>query len=131
RPPGPVPGRLRVGGPMGTDDRELASLRDDLGAAGVRYLFGAYTDIHGVPKAKCVPLAHLADMAAGSELYTVGALEGMGDLGPNEDECVGVPDLARLTVLPWDRRYAIAPANLYHHGQPYPYDYRRLLQDQL
>ena len=55
------------------------------------YLFGAYVDMHGVPKSKCVPVGHLEDMAAGSELYTVGALEGMGALGPNEDECVGGP----------------------------------------
>ena len=39
--------------------------------------------------------------------------------GPNEDECVGIPDLAALTVLPWDTRYALAPADLYLHGQPY------------
>jgi glutamine synthetase len=110
---------------------DLTALRDELAAAGVRYLFGAYVDLHGVPKSKCVPVAHLADMAAGSERYTVGALEGMGDLGPNEDECVGVPDFSRLTVLPWDRRFAVAPANLYLHGEPYPYDYRRLLQNQL
>ena len=31
-----------------------------------------------------------------------GALEGMGKLGPNEDECVSIPDLDSLTVLPWD-----------------------------
>ena len=42
-----------------------------------------------------------------------------GSSGPNEDECVGVPDLAALTVLPWDTRYAIAAADLYLHGQPY------------
>ena len=30
-----------------------------------------YTDVHGVPKSKCVPVEHLADAAAGSELYTV------------------------------------------------------------
>jgi glutamine synthetase len=113
------------------DQGELAVLRDELTGSGVRYLFGSYVDMHGVPKSKCVPVSHLADMAAGSELYTVGALEGMGDLGPNEDECVAVPDLDALTVLPWDRRYAIAPANLWLHDQPYPHDFRRLLQNQL
>ena len=110
---------------------ELAALRDELTRAGVRFLFGSYVDMHGVPKSKCVPVGHLADMAAGSELYTVGALEGMGKLGPNEDECVAVPDLTALTVLPWDRRYAVAPANLWLHDQPYSHDFRRLLQDQL
>ncbi|HEY4992419.1 MAG TPA: hypothetical protein VII33_10090, partial [Nakamurella sp.] len=64
---------------------DIEQLRQDLQARGVKYFFGAYTDVNGVPKSKCVPIAHLADAAAGSELYTVGALEGMGELGPNED----------------------------------------------
>jgi glutamine synthetase len=110
---------------------DLSQIKQDLIEKGVRYVFGAYVDMHGVPKSKCVPIAHFEDMAAGSELYTVGALDGMGELGPNEDECVGVPDLSALTVLPWDSRYAIAPANLYLHDQPYTHDFRRLLQDQI
>jgi glutamine synthetase len=110
---------------------DIERLRQELESQGVRYVFGAYTDVHGVPKSKCVPIAHLADAAAGSELYTVGALEGLGELGPNEDECVGIPDLAEITVLPWDRRYAVAPANLYFHGEPYSHDFRRVLQNQL
>ena len=84
-------------------------LRAELEQQGVRYFFGAYVDIHGVPKSKCVPIAHLASALNGSELYTVGALEGMGDLGPHEDECAGIPDLANVTVLPWAPRYAVAP----------------------
>jgi glutamine synthetase len=110
---------------------DIERLEQELHASGVKYLFGAYTDVHGVPKSKCVPVGHLADAAAGSELYTVGALDGMGDLGPNEDECAGLPDLDAITVLPWDRRYAVAPANLFFHGEPYPYDFRRLLQNQV
>ncbi len=110
---------------------DIQRLQQELAAQGVKYVFGAYTDVHGVPKSKCVPLEHLADAAAGSELYTVGALDGMGELGPNEDECSAVPDLAEITVLPWDKRYAVAPANLYFHGEPYPYDFRRLLQNQV
>jgi glutamine synthetase len=98
---------------------------------GVRYLFGAYVDAHGVPKSKCVPIEYLASAAQGSELYTVGALEGMGELGPNEDECSGVPDLARVTVLPWDRRYALAPADLEFGGVPYSHDSRAVLKRQL
>ncbi len=110
---------------------DIEELRRGLAAKGVRYVFGAYTDVHGVPKSKCVPVEHLADAAAGSELYTVGALEGMGELGPHEDECVGVPDLDAITVLPWDRRYAVAPANLYFHSEPYSHDFRRVLQNQI
>jgi glutamine synthetase len=110
---------------------EIETLQQELMAQGVKYFFGAYVDVHGVPKSKCVPIEHLADAAEGSELYTVGALDGMGELGPHEDECVGVPDLEAVTVLPWDRRYAIAPANLYFHGEAYDHDFRRILQNQL
>ena len=108
-----------------------AAVRERLREQGVRYLFGAYVDAHGVPKSKCVPIDHLEGAAAGSELYTVGALEGMGELGPNEDECRGLPDLARVTVLPWDRRYAIAPADLDYHGAPYTHDSRAVLKRQI
>jgi len=55
----------------------------------------------------------------------------MGELGPNEDECLGIPDLARLAVLPWDRRFAVAPADLEHHGTPYTHDSRGVLKRQL
>jgi glutamine synthetase len=110
---------------------DVAALREQLERQGVQYVFGAYVDVHGVPKSKCVPLAHLEDMAAGSELYTVGALEGMGELGPNEDECASIPDLDRLTVLPWDPRFAVAPTNLYFHGRPYPHDSRHVLKRQV
>ena len=110
---------------------DLDRLQQDLAAQGVRYVFGAYTDVHGVPKSKCVPITHLKDAAAGSELYTVGALDGMGELGPNEDECAAIPDWDQVTVLPWDRRYAVAPANLYFHGEPYSHDFRRILQNQI
>ena len=110
---------------------DLESAKAELAAAGVQYLFGAYVDLLGVPKSKCVPIGHFEAMAAGSELYTVGALEGMGPLGPNEDECVGVPDLDSLTILPWDRRYAVAAADLYWHGAPYSHDSRAVLRRQV
>jgi glutamine synthetase len=114
-----------------TDTESPAVVRERLRDQGVRYLFGAYVDAHGVPKSKCVPIEHLESAAAGSELYTVGALEGMGELGPNEDECRGLPDLSRATVLPWDRRYAVAPADLEYHGAPYSHDSRAVLKRQL
>ena len=105
--------------------------KTELIEAGVTTLFGAYVDIHGVPKSKAVPVNHFEDYARGSELYTVGALEGMGELGPNEDECVGIPDLDSLTVLPWDNRYAIAAADLLFDGKPYDHDSRWVLKRQM
>lgn len=116
---------------MTENTRDLDQLRSVLIEAGVEVLFGAYVDVHGVPKAKAVPIEKLESWAQGSELYTVGALEGMGPLGPNEDECVSIPDLDAVTQLPWARRYALAPADLYFHGKPYTHDSRAVLKRQI
>jgi glutamine synthetase len=110
---------------------DYQKLRKDFEAAGVEVLLGAYVDIHGVPKSKAVPIDKFQQWAEGSELYTVGAMEGMGPLGPNEDECVSIPDVEAITQLPWDRRYAIAPADLYFHDKPYSHDSRFLLKRQV
>jgi glutamine synthetase len=53
-----------------TNKDELKAIEDQLRAKGVLYCIGAYVDIHGVPKGKVVPIAHLTHMAHGSELYT-------------------------------------------------------------
>lgn len=106
-------------------------LRDELMQKGVKYVFGFYVDIHGVPKSKCVPIESLPDMAEGSELYTVGALEGMGELGPHEDECAGMPELDRLMVLPWDPEFAIVPTSLHLDGVKYNQESRNFLSDQV
>lgn len=103
------------------------ALRDELISKGVKYVFGFYVDLLGVPKSKCVPVESLPSMAAGSELYTVGALEGMGDLGPHEDECAGIPELENTVVLPWDPEFAVIPTRLHLRGKPYSQDSRNLL----
>ncbi|GAB3195742.1 type III glutamate--ammonia ligase [Nocardioides hungaricus] len=106
-------------------------LRDDLKSQGVKYVFGFYVDLNGVPKSKCVPIDSLPQMAGGSELYTVGAMEGMGELGPHEDECAGIPDLDRITVLPWKPDTAIAPTRLHLNGVPYAQEARNFLISQV
>lgn len=101
------------------DPKRVAELKTELAARGVAYCFATYVDIHGVPKAKAVPLASFEKMCAGSELFTVGAMEGMGLVGPEKDECAVVPDLDSLIVFPWDTRYAWFAGDLHYHGEPY------------
>ena len=60
-----------------TSSETIAQLQADLAARGVKYCIGAYVDIHGVQKAKVVPLPHLGHMAEGSERYTGYALDGL------------------------------------------------------
>ena len=109
------------------DHAKIQAKHKELVDSGVKYVVGAYVDIHGVPKGKVVPIAHFADMARGSEMYTGYALDGLGQR-PNDDEFASVPDLDRITIIPWKKEVAWCPADLYFHGEPYPIDTRNSLQ---
>ena len=99
--------------------QQALEIQDRLKKVGVEYCYVSYVDIHGISKAKCVPISHFTHMSLGSELFTVGALDGMGLVGPQFDECAAVPDLSTVTVLPWDARYCWVAADLHYHGEPY------------
>jgi glutamine synthetase len=101
--------------------------REELRERGVRYCLAAYTDVHGVGKAKCVPIDHLDRMMRGSELFTGAALDGLGQ-EPSDDELSVRPDLDRITELPWMPEVAWAPGYLYYHGEPWPMCSRTVLQ---
>lgn len=113
---------------MKPDSAKVAELKAELVGAGVQYVLAAFVDVFGVPKAKCVPIAKFEELCDGGELYTVGAVEGMGLVGPQEDECQTVPDLRSVVVCPWDTRFAWIPSDCWYHGQPYEGDGRVLLQ---
>ncbi len=108
-------------------DSEILALQADLKAKGVKYVVGAYTDIHGVPKGKFVPIDHFLHFAHGSELYTGYALDGLGQ-SPNDDEIASLPDLDRGCVLPWNREVAWFPADNTFKGQPYQINTRVALK---
>ena len=120
--------RFAVPEDFAVDGERVFSLKKRLVDAGVGTCFAAFVDIHGIPKAKATPIESFEHMCEGSELYTVGAVEGLGLAGPQEDECAAVPDLDTLTILPWDRRHAWFHSDLYYHGQPYRGDPRTLLR---
>ncbi len=110
-----------------TDTKEL---RAQLESANVRYVMGCYVDIHGVPKAKVVPISHLEKMMGGSELYTGYALDGLGQ-EPNDDEISSVPDPRSLMILPWQKDVAWMAADNHFHGEPYALSTRVALQKQI
>jgi glutamine synthetase len=104
-----------------------ASQKEELRARGIRYCVGAYVDIHGNPKAKCVPIDHFEHMMEGSELFTGYALDGLGQ-APNDDEISSMPDVERMIQLPWQPDIAWLPADNYFHGEPYPLNTRVALK---
>ena len=110
------------------DREKVAATKQRLLDAGVRFCVATFCDVHGIPKAKVTPIEAFEKMCAGKELYTVGAVEGLGLAGPHEDECATIPDLDSLVICPWDRRQAWFSADLYYHGKPYPNDPRGILK---
>jgi glutamine synthetase len=109
---------------------EIKAIQQDLQKRGVKYCIGAYVDIHGIPKAKVVPLGHLEQMAHGSERYTGYALDGLGQ-APNDDELASVPDLDHIIQLPWEPKIAWMPADNTFKGKPYPLNTRVALKNVL
>ena len=109
---------------------QVAAIQQSLKDKGVKYCIGAYVDIHGVQKAKVVPIDHLPQMAAGSERYTGYALDGLGQ-APNDDELTSVPDLNHIVQLPWEPKVAWMPADNHFQGKPYPLSTRVALKNVL
>lgn len=113
------------------DDFELwEKKREELREQGVRYCLSSYVDVHGISKAKAVPIDHFTEMMRGSELFTGAALDGLGQ-SPSDDELSLWPDLDAITVLPWDPSVAWAPGNLHYHGGPWPMCSRNVLKRQV
>jgi glutamine synthetase len=107
-----------------------ATLRSELESQGVRYALASYVDLHGVCKAKAVPLSHLGQMLEGSELFTGAALDGVPQ-EVSDDEVAAVPDPATATVLPWRRDLVWMASTLHLHGSPFEACSRHILQRSL
>ena len=93
--------------------------RQQLHADGVRYCLSAYVDVHGVPKAKAVPIEHFARMMGGSELFTGAAIDGLGQ-APGRRRAVAAARPRRAHDPAVAADVAWAPGYLHLHGEPYP-----------
>ncbi len=113
---------------MSTD--EFGDQQRSLAENGVRHCLAAYVDVHGVAKAKAVPISHFPRMMRGSELFTGAALDGLGQ-GPQDDELAVHPDPGAVTQLPWRPSVAWAPGNLKYHDEPWPMCSRTVLARQV
>jgi len=114
----------------GADLERWQRIARELHERGVKYCLSSYVDVHGVVKAKAVPIGHFMRMMKGSELFTGAAIDGLGQ-GPSDDELSLWPDADAITVLPWEPTVAWAPGNLHFRGEPYPMDSRHVLQRQV
>jgi glutamine synthetase len=111
--------------PSAGDGAELLGGR--LREQGVKYCLASYVDLHGVPKCKSVPIAHLGRMLDGSEMFTGAALDGVPQ-AVQEDEVCARPDPGSVAVLPWNPEVAWFASDLYFHGAPFEACSRTILK---
>jgi glutamine synthetase len=109
---------------------ELEALKTSLQEQGVKYALASFVDIHGMCKAKVVPLSHFGQMMAGSELFTGAALDGVPQ-DVSDEEVSARPDPNSATVLPWNSEMAWFASDLYLKGQPFSACCRSILKQVL
>ncbi len=110
----------------------LETLREQLAARQVRYLFAQFADIHGTPRGKIVPLEHLGDLLrigagfAGPSIWGTGLPRfGIGS------EYYGRGDPEVVTAMPWMPGHARIVCDGYVAGKPFPLCPRQLLRNQI
>jgi glutamine synthetase len=109
---------------------ELQALKSALKDKGVKYAIASFVDIHGMCKAKMVPLTHFEQMIQGSELFTGAALDGVPQQ-ISDEEVATMPDPATATILPWNPELAWFASDLYLAGKPFAACCRSILKQAL
>lgn len=110
-----------------TPNSSAEKLKIELASKGVEFCMASYVDIHGRSKCKVVPIDHLPNMLAGSELFTGAALEGVPQ-EVNDDEVAAFPDANALTILPWKPNFAWFPSDLHLRDRPFEACSRQILK---
>jgi len=97
---------------------------------GVSYVLAQFVDIHGVAKTKSVPVSHFEDIVTGGAGFAGFAVWGMG-MDPHSADYMAVGDLDTLSVVPWQPGYARIVCDGRVKGEPYPFDTRYVLRQQV
>jgi len=105
---------------------DLAFRTADLG---LRFLLFSFTDLFGVQRAKLVPAAAVAELAAAGAGFA--GFAAWLNLTPADADVLARPDPASLMVLPWQREVGWVATDLAVEGVPLEQAPRRVLQRQL
>jgi glutamine synthetase len=108
----------------------LAEAKTFLEAHQVKFILAQFVDIHGVAKTKAVPASHFEDILAPGAGFAGFAVWGLG-MNPHSPDYMGVGDLSTLSLVPWMPGFARIVCVGHVKGEPYPYDARYVLMQQI
>ena len=96
----------------------------------VKFILAQFVDIHGAAKTKAVPVSHFDDVLSPGARLVGFAVLGLA-MQPNSPDFMAVGDPSTLSLVPWMPGFArmVCVGNV--KGQPYPYDTRFVLLQQI
>lgn len=125
RPQAPEPGALAT--PAGlTPATAQAWLKEQ----GVHQVLAQFVDIHGVAKAKAVPVGHLADLLSAGAGFAGAGFWGSG-MKPHHAEYMMRADLSTLRLTPWIAGYASLFGTGLVDDAAHVFDTRNVLAEQV
>ena len=101
-----------------------------LKSQGVGYVLAQFVDIHGVAKAKSVPVDHLNTVLTDGAGFAGFAICGVG-IEPHGPDFMAVGDLSTVSLVPWQPGLARIVCEGHVEGQPWQYDSRVVLKKQV
>ena len=108
----------------------LQQAQQHLRAHGVSYVLAQFVDIHGVAKAKSVPVAHLDTVLTDGAGFAGFAICGVG-IEPHGPDFMAVGDLKTMSLVPWQPGLARIVCEGHVEGEPWAYDSRVTLRKQV
>ena len=97
---------------------------------GVKLVLAQFVDVHGVAKTKAVPFTHFDDILTTGAGFAGFAVWGLGQ-EPHDPDFMAVGDPSTVTLVPWQPGYARIVCEGRVDGEPWPYDTRYILSQQL
>ena len=96
----------------------------------IKFVLAQFVDIHGVAKAKAVPVSHFEDILGDGAGFAGFAVWGLGQ-EPHDPDFMAVGDLSTLSVIPYQPGFARIVCNGVVKKEPWPFDTRYILQQQI
>jgi glutamine synthetase len=109
---------------------DLSAAKNYLRQHNVKFVLAQFVDIHGVAKAKSVPVSHFEDILGDGAGFAGFAMWGFG-MQPHDADYMARGELGTLSVIPWQPGYARLICTGYVKNKPWPYDTRWTLGQQM
>ena len=112
------------------DAPTVDDIRREVEERGIEFFFAQFVDMYARPSAKLVPAQNLDDLVTDGAGFAGFAAGELGQV-PADPDIAAIPDLRTFTPVPWEPTVARFACDIYVEGEPWPYDPRTILRNQI